>query len=118
MVLKIEGKGNGIKTNIVNMADVAKALVVPTDYPLKYMGFERGSQTIYKAKGNDVTTIINGAFKDEELNKDLDSFIRKYIVCPKCTYPEMFMRVKKGMVCGKCNSCGTRSDLDNKHKMA
>ena len=31
MVLKIEGKGNGIKTNIVNMADVAKALRVPTE---------------------------------------------------------------------------------------
>ncbi len=31
MLLKVEGKGNGIKTNIVNLADIAKALQVPTD---------------------------------------------------------------------------------------
>ena len=29
-MLKIEGKGNGIKTNIVNLGDVAKSLRVPT----------------------------------------------------------------------------------------
>lgn len=31
MILKTEGKGNGIKTNIVNLVEVAKALRVPTD---------------------------------------------------------------------------------------
>ena len=31
MILKIEGKGNGIKTNVVNMQDVSKALRVPTE---------------------------------------------------------------------------------------
>ena len=31
MILKTEGKGNGIKTNIVNLVDVAKSLRVPTD---------------------------------------------------------------------------------------
>ncbi len=29
--LKIEGKGNGIKTNLLNLVDVAKALRVPTE---------------------------------------------------------------------------------------
>jgi len=40
---KVEGKGNGIKTNVVNLLDIAKSLRVPTDYPLKFMGFEFGS---------------------------------------------------------------------------
>ena len=43
LILKIEGKGNGIKTNIVNLNEAAKALRVPTDYPLKFMGHELGS---------------------------------------------------------------------------
>ena len=31
MLLKIEGKGNGIKTNIVNLVDIGKALRIPPD---------------------------------------------------------------------------------------
>ena len=30
LVTKIEGKGNGIRTNLVNLADIAKELRVPT----------------------------------------------------------------------------------------
>lgn len=43
MVLKTEGKGNGIKTNLVNLLDVAKALRTRIEYPLKFMGYELGS---------------------------------------------------------------------------
>lgn len=45
MTLKIEGKGNGIMTNIVNMEDVGKSLRVPGDYILKFFGYELGSIT-------------------------------------------------------------------------
>lgn len=89
-ILKIEGKGNGIKTNIVNLPEIAKALRVPNECnwivsislfeelyiwpidPLKFLGHELGSQTIYKEKGNDITTIINGSFTDEEIRKSMD----------------------------------------------
>ncbi|EGR30622.1 hypothetical protein IMG5_127620 [Ichthyophthirius multifiliis] len=118
MILKIEGKGNGIKTNVVNMNEVSKALRVPTEYPLKFMGIEYGSQIIFKEKGNDVSTIINGSFKEEQLQKTLDKFIEKYVLCPKCKYPEFVLRVKQNTVCGKCDSCGERAKCDNTHKFA
>jgi Domain found in IF2B/IF5 len=35
MVTKVEGRGNGIKTVIVNMVDIAKALHVDPAYPTK-----------------------------------------------------------------------------------
>lgn len=41
---QVEGKGNGIKTVIVNMADIAKALNRPAAYPTKFFGTERGAQ--------------------------------------------------------------------------
>jgi len=48
----------------------------------------------------------------------LDKFIEKYVLCPKCTYPEMNIKVKKGIVHGNCDSCGNATTLDNIHKMA
>jgi translation initiation factor 5 len=35
---KIEGRGNGIKTNVVNMVEVAKALARPASYTTKFFG--------------------------------------------------------------------------------
>lgn len=47
---KVEGKGNGIKTVIVNMAEVAKAIGRPATYPTKYFGCELGAQTQFDHK--------------------------------------------------------------------
>ncbi len=48
MQLKIQSKGNGIKTNIVNLTDVAKHLRTDPNYILKFFGFEKASQTTFK----------------------------------------------------------------------
>lgn len=40
LLTKIEGSGNGIRTNIVNMTAVAKALGRPPSYPSKYFLFK------------------------------------------------------------------------------
>lgn len=47
---KVEGKGNGIKTVIVNMAEVARAIGRPATYPTKYFGCELGAQTQFDYK--------------------------------------------------------------------
>lgn len=52
---KVEGKGNGIKTVIVNMADVAKAIGRPATYPTKYFGCELGAQTNFDHKVRNIS---------------------------------------------------------------
>ena len=42
---KVEGKGNGIKTVLVNMVDVARSLARPPTYVTKFFGCELGAQT-------------------------------------------------------------------------
>lgn len=110
--LRTEGRLNGVKTKIINLDDLAKALRVPPTYPLKFMGYELGSQT------HDSSGIINGDFKEPELRKLLDKFIEKYVMCPGCTYPEMVLKIKKETITGSCNSCGKKAVLDNAHKLA
>lgn len=115
---KIEGKGNGIKTNLTNLVQIARDLRVRSEYPLKFMGYELGSQTKYTVNGNEVNSIINGAFQEEELKDLMDKFIEKYVLCRKCKYPEISIKVSKGLVVGTCAACSFSGELDNKHKTA
>ena len=55
---KVEGKGNGIKTVIVNMADVARAIGRPATYPTKYFGCELGAQTQFDHKVSDIVCLV------------------------------------------------------------
>lgn len=52
LMAKVEGKGNGIKTVIVNMVDVAKAVGCPPTYPCKFFGCELGAQTLFDFKND------------------------------------------------------------------
>lgn len=76
LLAKVEGKGNGIKTVIVNMAEVAKALGRPPTYPTKYFGCELGAQTQFDFKNE--RFIVNGSHDASKLQDLLDGFIRKY----------------------------------------
>lgn len=77
LMAKVEGKGNGIKTVIVNMAEVAKALGRPPTYPTKYFGCELGAQTQFDFKNE--RFIVNGSHDAVKLQDLLDGFIRKYV---------------------------------------
>ena len=84
--IKIEGKGNGIKTVVPNMSDIARALSRPPSYPTKYFGCELGAQTIIDDKSD--RYIVNGAHDVNRLRELLDGFIDKFVLCGDCKNPE------------------------------
>jgi translation initiation factor 5 len=48
----------------------------------------------------------------------MDKFIEKYVCCPKCKLPEMYLTVNGDKINGKCDSCPFVGELDNKHRLA
>lgn len=117
LIAKVEGKGNGIKTVIVNMVDVAKALNRPPTYPTKFFGCELGAQTQFDAKND--RYIVNGSHEANKLQDMLDGFIRKFVLCPECDNPETDLHVnpKKQTIGNSCKACGYRGMLDTRHKL-
>lgn len=132
---KIEGKGNGIKTVIVNLSSVAQSLSRPpsckcrihhwkwTDRRLnyvldviKYFGFELGAQT--NINPTDDRWIINGAHEASKLQDYLDGFISKFVLCKKCKNPETDVVVKDQHIVLDCKACGQRSDVDLRLKLS
>ncbi|KAK5886616.1 hypothetical protein CesoFtcFv8_017630 [Champsocephalus esox] len=117
LIAKVEGKGNGIKTVIVNMVDVAKALNRPPTYPTKFFGCELGAQTQFDSKND--RYIVNGSHEANKLQDMLDGFVRKFVLCPECDNPETELHVnpKKQTIGNSCKACGYRGMLDTRHKL-
>ncbi|XP_075049049.1 eukaryotic translation initiation factor 5 [Mixophyes fleayi] len=117
LIAKVEGKGNGIKTVIVNMVDVAKALNRPPTYPTKFFGCELGAQTQFDVKND--RYIVNGSHEANKLQDMLDGFIKKFVLCPECDNPETDLHVnaKKQTIGNSCKACGYRGMLDTNHKL-
>ena len=42
---RFEGKGVGVKTNLLNLSLISKSLQVPVDYMLKFFSYDLGVQT-------------------------------------------------------------------------
>jgi len=119
--LQVTYPGN-IKTKLENISEISlKYLITPPEYPLKFIGYELGSQT---TKEND-DFIISGKHSLDKLEELLEKFIGKYIICSSksCKFPEMRIFIKKKdnkqeEIRGKCAACSHIATLDNKHKMS
>ncbi|KAL8972799.1 MAG: hypothetical protein Q9183_000363 [Haloplaca sp. 2 TL-2023] len=113
---KVEGKGNGIKTVIVNLSSVAASLSRPPSYVIKYFGFELGAQT--NNNPSDDRWIINGSHESSKLQDYLDGFISRFVLCKKCKNPETDVTFRDGRIVLDCKACGQRSDVDLRLKLS
>ncbi|MEN2497969.1 MAG: Eukaryotic translation initiation factor 5A-1 [Marteilia pararefringens] len=115
---RVESRGNGIKTAVLNLAKVSNALSRPPAYMLKYLSYELGCVS---DDTND-RYIINGAHSSERIQALVYSFIKKFILCSACSNPETNIRVvgatvKKSVANLECTACGSKTLIDNSHKL-
>jgi translation initiation factor 5 len=118
LLTKIEGKGNGIKTVIPNMSDVARALSRPPTYTTKFFGCELGAQTSFDEKND--RYIVNGAHDAARLRELLDGFIDKFVLCKSCKNPEtelVLVKHRTEDIVRDCKACGERTGVDMRHKL-
>ncbi|EDO43054.1 predicted protein [Nematostella vectensis] len=117
LIAKVEGKGNGIKTVIVNMPDIAKALSRPPSYPTKYFGCELGAQTQIDLKNE--RYIVNGAHQADKLQEILDGFIERFVLCSSCENPETVLVVdtRKERIGQNCKACGHQGFINLQHRL-
>lgn len=112
---RIEGRGNGIRTLIPNMVEVAKALNCPPEFPTKFFGIELGAQSNYDAKTERAR--VNGAFNARDFQTTMTKFISMYILCPKCGLPEISWKIGKSAVKISCAACGNAGFLPPQHRL-
>mmetsp|Transcript_28654 Transcript_28654/g.46039 ORF Transcript_28654/g.46039 Transcript_28654/m.46039 type:complete len:378 (-) Transcript_28654:174-1307(-) len=112
---KIEGRGNGIRTIVTNMSDVAKALNCPPAYTTKFFGIELGAQSKYDSKTERAS--VNGAHNAPDLQKILTKYIQLFILCPRCGLPEIKWNIKRDGIKIDCAACGHNGTINTSHKL-
>ena len=113
----IKGNGNGIYTIITNLNDISKYINHSPTLLLKFLSTYNGSMA------NEEKMSITGSYTADELQKSLQIYINRFVICPKCSIPETIPQVnkqsKKNITLElKCSSCGSISTvLCNKNEM-
>lgn len=115
IIPKVEGRGNGIKTVLVNITDVASALNREPVEITKYFGFELGAQTIYS---DDDRAVVNGAHTANDLQHHISRYIEFFVLCKECRLPETHYKIKGGVIYQKCLACGAKSACDMTNKLS
>mmetsp|Transcript_10537 Transcript_10537/g.14544 ORF Transcript_10537/g.14544 Transcript_10537/m.14544 type:complete len:415 (+) Transcript_10537:379-1623(+) len=110
---KVEGRGNGIKTVLVNVADIGLSLNREAPEITKFFGCELGSQTTFAGD----RAIVNGAHRDMDLQTHLFKYIELFVLCKKCRLPETHYKIKDGLISQKCLACGNKDGVDMTHKL-
>lgn len=112
---KIEGRGNGIKTVVPNITDVAMSLHRDAGEVNKFFGCELGAQTTYSAETD--RAVVNGAHTDTVLQQMMHRYIQGFVICPNCGLPETVYKIKSEIIYHNCAACGAKEMLDMRHKL-
>ena len=115
ILAKVEGRGNGIKTVLVNVTDLALSLNREAPEITKFFGCEIGSQTTFSADTN--RAIVNGAHTAQDLQTHLCRYIENFVLCENCRLPETHYKIKAGLISQMCQACGHKSAVDMTHKL-
>lgn len=110
---KVEGRGNGIKTVLINVTDVGTSLNREAAEITKFFGCELGAQTTFATD----RAIVNGSHRDPDLQQFLHKYIENFVLCKKCRLPETHYKVKDGLISQKCLACGNKDTVDMTHKL-
>jgi translation initiation factor 5 len=112
---KVEGRGNGIKTVLVNVVEVAQSLNREPPEVTKFFGTELGAQTIYSEESD--RAVVNGAHTENDLQEKIKVYIEKFVLCATCKLPETHYKIKDGVINQKCLACGSKGACDMTHKL-
>ena len=112
----IMGKGNGLFTLINNLNEVSKYINQPPIILLKFLSLYFGSMA------NEEKMSITGSYTNDQLQKALQIYINRFVICSSCFVPETIPQLnkinKKNITLEvKCSSCGLTSEIKCNSKM-
>lgn len=114
---KIEGKGIGRKTVLLNISGVAAQCFTQPQYMTKFFGYEIGAQS--KWDDHRRVGFVNGVHDTNDLQELVFKYIELLIMCPSesCQRPEITYLKNGKNIRMACASCGLNQAFQLDHQI-
>ncbi|EKX36858.1 translation initiation factor 5 [Guillardia theta CCMP2712] len=113
--VKVEGTTKMIKSVLINIEDVCRAIGRPPDYLLTFLGQELSANS--KIEKDTGKAYVSGSFEERKVQELVFKFIRETVTCQNCKNPETTCNIegnkKNKILFLTCKGCGGRTDLDH-----
>ena len=114
LTVKLEGRGNGSKTCLPNLPQLAQALHRSKEELHKGLGIEIGCLPRWDGEGR---PILNGHHSYDLIFAALRKYIEQFVLCSNCHVPEVSKyKIKGGKVLMNCMACGQQGEANPMHK--
>mmetsp|Transcript_47865 Transcript_47865/g.95900 ORF Transcript_47865/g.95900 Transcript_47865/m.95900 type:complete len:347 (-) Transcript_47865:117-1157(-) len=118
IAIKVEGTTKMIKTVLVNIDDVCRAIGRPPDYLLTFLGQELSANS--KIEKETEKAYVTGAMEEKQIQALIFKFIQETVQCGNCKGPETTVHIegskKNKTLFLTCKGCGSRTDLDSNER--
>ena len=103
--LKVTIEGN--KSVMTNFKEVVDYIRCNSDHLLKFIGRDMGAA--WRKEGS--RTIFVGKFGPSILNKKLEKYVKRFVLCPVCEKPDTKLKKVDRISIMKCSACGATSPV-------
>lgn len=101
---KVQVQREGSRTILKNFSQIAKTLNRSENHLYKYLIKSVGTAG-YVESGR---LILQGKFNEEEIQNELDSYVREYILCKECKSPDTEFIREGRILFMRCLACGAK----------
>lgn len=110
--IKCMGKQDNWTTYFLNSEEIAKKINRPSEYFGKYIGYALSCPMKQNKESNCLT--FKGDYSQDVITKHFMDWVKIYVLCPNCDYPEtkLFIQKEKDKPRGlshNCDACGKTS---------
>ncbi len=108
---KVRVQREGNRTIIKNFSQIAKALNRDEDHLFKYLVRSLGTAGFLESG----RLVLQGKFTQEEIQKEIDDYTRRYVICRECGAPDTEIIKEERVLMIRCLACGAKYPAKGLH---
>jgi translation initiation factor 2 subunit 2 len=99
----------GVRTILRNFSQIAKTLNRSEEHLYKYLVKSLGTAGMI----DNGRLILQGKFTEEELQKEINEYVKAYVICRECNAPDTELIKEDRVQFMRCMACGAKQPVKN-----